>query len=76
MFFTTFFFFLVECIHTATRQETLPLSPRTKRQTVIVEEEPPSHRVACTQVEERKTACLNGQCYALDMGHMRSPFCQ
>lgn len=54
-----------------------------QRQSVIVvqptgekEVEVPNHRVKCTKREKRKTACLNGECYALDMAHMRSAFCE
>ena len=68
--------FLAECVHTATKQDPPSHPHRAKRQSVIVVQDPPSHRVACTMSEERKTACLNGRCYALDMGEMRTPFCQ
>ncbi|KAK7498557.1 hypothetical protein BaRGS_00010217 [Batillaria attramentaria] len=52
--------------------------PDRQRETVIVVEEVEvrTHRVGCTQSEERRVACLQGVCYALDMGSHRNPFCE
>lgn len=36
----------------------------------------PRHQQKCTPEEERQAACLNGECYALDLDHgNRSAFC-
>ncbi|KAL8560544.1 hypothetical protein ACOMHN_051813 [Nucella lapillus] len=49
---------------------------RERRQSVVVEGVGRGHRVPCTEPEKRQAACLRGQCFALNMGHLRHPFCQ
>ncbi|KAL8625251.1 hypothetical protein ACOMHN_030009 [Nucella lapillus] len=39
-------------------------------------EPPRSHQLPCNKGEQHETACFKGECYALDLGGLRSPFCQ
>ncbi|KAK7111553.1 epigen-like [Littorina saxatilis] len=65
-----------ECLHRAAEIPASQSSPSRERRQTVEARDPPSHRVPCTRAEKRQTACINGQCFALDLGELRNPFCQ